>query len=188
MQLHLRRLAVVRCADSCVDCSFRFARRFFDLRPGVLSIWRAFAISACIHRQRVRPPPIGTDTEGLIFPSANQRFTVRKETPILSAASLVLYVLAIPPPFFDSRDVGDGQTHSEARPLARTSNAASPYDLWRYICQIEEVVKQNRHRNKRELMTDCFFQEATICCFFRGHPRAHRSSPPRNQAVAGRWL
>jgi hypothetical protein len=98
-------------------------------------------MSARVHRQRVRPPPIGTDTDGLIFPSANQRFTVRKETPILSAASLVLYVLAILPPFCDSRDVGDGLTHSEARPFARTSNAVSPYDLWRYICQIEELVK-----------------------------------------------
>jgi hypothetical protein len=66
-------------------------------------------MSAWVQRQRVRPPPIGTDTEGLIFPSANQRFTVRKETPILSAASLVLLVLVNLPPFFDSRDVGDGR-------------------------------------------------------------------------------
>src|SRR5713101_8255686 len=80
-------LPFVLSADSCVNRRFHLAPAF---GPGVLSIFRALAMSALLHRQSVRPPPIGTATARLIFPSASQRLIVRRATPILAAASRVL--------------------------------------------------------------------------------------------------
>ena len=56
----------------------------FTLRP--------FAISASVQRQSVRPPSIGTATEGRINLRASQRLSVLNETPIFAAAVCVLEV------------------------------------------------------------------------------------------------
>src|SRR5258708_3377858 len=91
-RLHGHVLAVVGCRDSRVNGGFHLAPAF---GPGVRSILRALAISPSVHLQSVRAPPIGTATDGLIFPTASQRLTVRKATPIFAAASAVLNVFFI---------------------------------------------------------------------------------------------
>jgi hypothetical protein len=57
--------------------------------------FRPVAMSTSVHRQRVRPPPIGNDIEGRINSRNSQRFSVLNETPILLAACCVLHVFFI---------------------------------------------------------------------------------------------
>jgi len=91
-QLHFHRLAVVRCADSRVDCHFHFAPPF-GFGPGFCAAFtlRPFAMSASVQSQRVRPS--NGIPRGRIFPSLSQRCSVMNETPILFAACGVLNVL-----------------------------------------------------------------------------------------------
>jgi hypothetical protein len=55
-------------------------------------------MSGFVHRQSVRPPPIGIAIEGRINPRASQ-FSVLKDTPINAAALSVLYVFFMAAPF-----------------------------------------------------------------------------------------
>jgi hypothetical protein len=73
----------------------------FAFGPGFCAAFtlRPLAMSASVQRQSVRPPSIGTATDGRINPRASQRLSVLKLVPIFAAAFFVLYVFVTSSPF-----------------------------------------------------------------------------------------
>src|SRR5271170_7070313 len=85
---------MIRRRDSRVDCGSHLASAFGPGFCAALTL-RPLAMSASVHRQSVRPPPIGSTFDARINSRASHRLSVRNETPIFAAAAFVLYVFCI---------------------------------------------------------------------------------------------